>query len=127
MSGLKTLAFILLPLALAGCFEKPEVTQARLAQFNGKTVDQVAMSIGHPTIQNENTAVWLHEAIHTQYDPPIYYPFPGGWHRVGGYGGTSTYREYCKYTAKLKSGRVVSGRYEGNSCRRFAPTIKPKT
>lgn len=124
MSGLKTLTFICLPLALAGCFEKPEVTAARLAQFNGKTVAQVTTVIGPPIIRNENTAVWLHDATHTEYDPPIYIPYPhGGWHRHGGYG-RSSYRTHCKFTATLKSGRIQSGTYEGNSCRRFAPTLQ---
>ena len=127
MSGLKSLALICLPLTLTGCFEKPEETTTRLAQFNGKTLAQVATRIGQPTIQNKTTAVWLHDATHIEYTPIFYpYPFPGGLHRYGGYGSGSSYREYCKYTATLKSGRILSGTYEGNSCRRFAPAAKKK-
>lgn len=127
MSGLKSITLICLSLTLTGCFEKPEKKPARLAQFNSKTVAQVATRIGPPTLQNEITDGWLHDVTHIQHEPIFFpYPFPGGLHRHGGYGGGGSYRGYCKYTATLKSGRIQSGKYEGKSCRRFAPTLPKK-
>ena len=92
---------------------------------------EVISVIGEPTLQNKTTAVWFHESTHTEYRP-IYRPYGYDrwyWHGHGygynyGYAHRYTYRLKCTYTATLKSGRVVSGTYKGNSCKRFAPKTK---
>ena len=130
MFGSRTVLAICLTLVLSAC-ETPEETTTRLAQFNGKTMTEVISVIGEPTLQNKTTAVWFHESTHTEYRP-IYRPYGYDrwyWHGHGygynyGYAHRYTYRLKCTYTATLKSGRVVSGTYKGNSCKRFAPKTK---
>lgn len=124
MSGFKTLIPICLTLALSAC-ETPEQQTARLEQFQGQTVAQVAEVIGKPTLKNKTTAVWFHESIHTEYRP---YYWPYGYGYGYGYGGRrTTYRLNCTLTATLKNDRVISSSYKGNSCKRFAPKIKKPT
>jgi hypothetical protein len=130
MSGFKTFILIILTLALSAC-ETPEQQTARLAQFQGKTVAQIVDVIGPPTLQNETTAVWFHESIHTEYRPyywPYGYGYGYGYRNGYGYGSRrSTYRLNCTFTATLKDDRVISSSYKGNSCKRFAPKIKVPT
>jgi hypothetical protein len=126
MPGLKIIIPISLIFTLSAC-ETPEEQTARLEQFQGKTVAEVASIIGAPAIQNKTTAVWYHESIHTDYQP-IYRPYGYGYGSPYGYGHRRTYRLKCTYTATLKSGRVAASSYKGNSCARFAPKIKkPKS
>ena len=123
MSGSKTALIISLTVALTACETKEEVAK-RLVQFNGKTLSQVSDIIGEPTLQDKSRAVWFYEAIHTEYRP-YYRPYRYG-HRHHGYAIPYTYRVNCTYTASLKSGRIVTSKYKGNSCQRFAPKPKRK-
>jgi hypothetical protein len=109
---------------LTACLvETPEDKVARLAQFNGKTLEQVKASIGPPTLHQGNTAIWLLNESRTYYAPQ--YEFING---VRLYVGqiSRTERSYCKYTATLSGNRIQTSMYDGETCKRFAPPLPKK-
>lgn len=105
--------------ALTAC-EAPEDRLARETQFDGATLDNVVSKIGPPDINTEQQAVWNHRNTYTNRVPIRHY-VNGRWHTVG-YRNERVVSE-CSYTATLDRGRVVASKYEGNSCRRFAPDL----
>ncbi len=124
---------LLLPatLFLTACtVETTEEKVARLEQFQGKTVNETIAIIGPPILHEGNKAIWLFDQVQTTYggyyDP--YFPsLHGRRHRIGHFPTTSNHY-HCKFTAELKRNRIVAGKYEGNSCLRFAPRLpKEKT
>lgn len=109
---------------LTACLvESPDDKVARLAQFNGKTLEQVTASIGPPTLHQGNTAIWLLNESRTYYAPQYDYIY-GARIYVGQI--SRTERRYCKYTATLSGNRIQSSVYDGTSCKRFAPTLPKK-
>ncbi len=110
-------------LLLSGCFETEEEREAREAQFNGKTVSQVATVIGKPSAQDKTKAVWLYKDSYINRVP--IQSFRNGKWITTGYRSERVHVN-CTYTAALNKGRVVSGIYEGNSCGRIAPKLKKK-
>lgn len=118
----KTLSVLTITLLISGCFETKEEAEIRHAQFNGRTVAQVAAVIGKPTIQDRSKALWRYENSYYRQVPYQVYQ-SGIW--------ITLYRsEYvsqnCTYTATLSGNRIKTSHYTGNSCRRFAPKMPKK-
>ncbi len=123
MNKRKVTAVLLLAVILSGCVETAEELKVRQEQFNGKTVAQVAEVIGQPAAQDRTKAVWLYKDSYIDRTP-IQSFINGKWVTTG----YSNQRVHvnCEYTAALSKGRILSSVYVGNSCGRFAPSIKKK-
>ena len=110
--------------------ETTEEKVARLEQFEGKTVNAAIAIIGPQILHEQNKAIWLFDQIersHGGYYDPYFPSIHGRRHRLLHYP-TVTNRYHCKFTADLKGKRIIAGKYEGNSCLRFAPRLpKEKT
>jgi|GEM_PF-5883158 len=119
----KTLLAFALTLLVSGCFETKEDAEARLAQFNGKTVAQVAAVIGKPIAQDKSKAIWQFSSSYTRDDPIRQYI--NGKPVIVGYRPRKV-NINCTYTAALRAGRVKASAYQGNSCVRFAPKLPKK-
>ena len=116
------LLFLSAPFILAAClFESSEQKVQRTTQFNGKTLAQITSIIGQPTEQNTNSAIWHFDKTviitETRFEN-----LPRGKERLIG-GVTETTRFNCTYTATIDRERITSSVYDGNSCRRFSPTV----
>lgn len=119
----KMLTISALTFILTSCIETKEEAEARRMQFNGQTLPQAYEIIGKPDVRDNTKAIWQYSNSYTQQIPIQNYK-NGRWI-------TNGYRtEYvnlaCTYTAHLSGNRIISSEYKGNSCRRFAPTIKKK-
>jgi outer membrane protein assembly factor BamE (lipoprotein component of BamABCDE complex) len=117
----KALVTLTMALLLSGCFETKEEIAAREAQFNGKTVSQVATIIGKPIAQDKSKAIWQYNSSYTRSEPITQF-INGNWITVG-------YRNVpvnvgCTFTATLSAGRVKTSTYAGNRCERYAPKLK---
>ncbi len=117
------IAGLSLVLLLSGCIETSEEHEARQAQFNGKTVAQIAAVIGQPAAQDKIKAVWLYKDSYIDRTP--IQSFRGGKWITTGYRNQRVHVN-CTYTALLSRGQVQSSVYDGNSCGRYAPKIKKK-
>ncbi|KAB7615698.1 hypothetical protein F9L33_02745 [Amylibacter sp. SFDW26] len=121
MPALKVL-FLSTPLFLSAClFESAEQKVTRAQQFNGKTLAQVSSLIGPPTQQSANSAIWHFDKT-VEITETRFENFQRGKSRLIG-DVTETTHFNCTYTATLDQGRIASSQYDGNSCRRFSPTV----
>lgn len=107
-------------LGLSAC-ESPENRAAREAQFDGQPLSAVIARIGNPSIQTTDKAVWTYKETTTNSMPVYRYTQDGQAIFVGHNHQKVTLS--CTYTALLNAGRVLESRYEGNSCRKFAPKL----
>jgi len=123
MIAQKVLAALTLTLLLSGCFETKEQIAARQAQFNGKTVAQVAGVIGKPIARDRTKAIWQYHGTYTRSEPT--YIYVNGQRILSGYR-TIVGNLDCTFTAALQAGRVKNATYVGNSCARYAPKLKKK-
>jgi len=119
----KTLLAFALTLLVSGCFETKEDAEARRAQFNGRTVAQVAAVIGKPIAQDKSKAIWQYSNSYSK-SVPIQHYINGRWVTTGYR--TQQVNVDCTYTATLSAGRVKTSTYQGNSCVRFAPKLPKK-